>query len=54
MLLPFKLFIGGPLGSGKQWFPWLHIDDIINIYIHAIDNKNISGPVNAASPALLE
>lgn len=50
MLLPFKIFVGGPLGSGKQWFPWLHIEDIINIYIHAIDNKNISGPVNAASP----
>lgn len=53
MLLPFKLFVGGPLGSGKQWFPWLHIDDIINIYIHAIDNKNISGPVNAASPGIV-
>lgn len=53
MLLPFKLFIGGPLGSGKQWFPWLHIDDIINIYIHAIDNENISGPINAASPNIV-
>jgi len=53
MLLPFKLFIGGPLGNGKQWFPWLHIDDIVDIYIHAIDNKNISGPVNAASPGLV-
>lgn len=53
MLLPFKLFIGGSLGSGKQWFPWLHIDDIINIYIHAIDNENISGPINAASPNIV-
>lgn len=53
MLLPFKLFIGGPLGSGKQWFPWLHIDDIIGIYIHAIDNKNLTGAVNAASPNIV-
>ena len=53
MLLPFKFFIGGSLGSGKQWFPWLHINDIINIYIHAIDNENISGPINAASPNIV-
>lgn len=53
MLLPFKLFVGGPLGSGKQWFPWLHIDDIIGIYIHAVDNKNLTGPVNAASPDIV-
>lgn len=50
MLLPFKLFIGGPLGNGKQWFPWIHIDDIVGIYIHAIENENLSGAVNAASP----
>jgi uncharacterized protein len=53
MLLPFKLFIGGPLGSGKQWFPWLHIDDVVRIYIHAIDNKNLSDAVNAASPNIV-
>lgn len=53
MLLPFKLFVGGSLGSGKQWFPWLHIDDVVGIYIHAIDNKNISGAVNAASPGIV-
>ncbi|MBS4033115.1 MAG: TIGR01777 family oxidoreductase [Ignavibacterium sp.] len=53
MLLPFKLFIGGSLGSGKQWFPWIHIDDMVEIYIHAIDNKNIYGPVNAANPNIV-
>lgn len=53
MLLPFKLFVGGSLGSGKQWFPWLHIDDVVGIYIHAIDNKNVSGAVNAASPGIV-
>lgn len=50
MLLPFKLLIGGPLGNGKQWFPWIHIDDIVGIYCHAIENQNLSGAVNAASP----
>jgi uncharacterized protein (TIGR01777 family) len=50
MLPPFKFFIGGPLGNGKQWASWLHIDDIVGIYIHAIDNNQLSGAVNAASP----
>ncbi len=50
MLLPFKLFIGGPIGSGKQWFPWIHIDDLIRIYLFALDNPSISGIINAASP----
>ncbi len=53
MLLPFKLFIGGPLGSGRQWFPWIHIDDIVGIYLHAIDNENISGAVNGASTGIV-
>ena len=50
MLPPFKFFIGGPLGNGKQWSSWLHIDDIVGIYLHAIDSKNLSGAVNAAAP----
>jgi uncharacterized protein (TIGR01777 family) len=53
MLLPFKLFIGGPLGSWRQWFPWIHIDDIVGIYLYAIDSENISGAVNAASPGIV-
>lgn len=54
MLLPFKLFIGGPLGSGRQWFPWIHIDDIIGIYLHAIINDNLNGTVNASSPGIVQ
>ncbi|MEO8230911.1 MAG: TIGR01777 family oxidoreductase [Ignavibacteriota bacterium] len=50
MLPPFKFFIGGPLGNGKQWASWLHIDDMIRIYLHAIDNTKLRGAVNAASP----
>lgn len=50
MLLPFKLFIGGPLGNGKQWFPWIHIDDLVNIFIKVLDDNSFNGPVNAVAP----
>lgn len=50
MLPAFKFFAGGPLGNGKQWTSWLHIDDIVGMYLHALDNEKISGPVNAVSP----
>jgi uncharacterized protein (TIGR01777 family) len=53
MLLPFKLFFGGPLGNGRQWFPWIYIDDIVGIYLHAIDNLNVSGAINGASPGIV-
>ena len=49
----FKMFLGGWLGNGRQWFPWIHIDDIVDIYLHAIDNENINGAVNAASPGIV-
>jgi len=50
MLPPFKLFLGGPLGNGRQWFPWIHIDDIVGIYLFLLDNTNMTGAVNASSP----
>lgn len=50
MLLPFKLFAGGPLGNGRQWFPWIHIDDIAGIYMHAIENTGMRGIYNGAAP----
>lgn len=50
MILPFRLFIGGPLGNGRQWFPWIHIDDIVKLYINAVDNDSLHGAVNASSP----
>jgi uncharacterized protein len=53
MILPFRLFIGGPLGSGRQWFPWIHIDDIVGMYLHAIDNDNVSGAINGTSPGIV-
>ncbi len=50
MLLPFKLFFGGQLGSGKQWFPWVHMEDVVGAIIFAMTNSKITGPVNVAGP----
>jgi len=50
MLLPFKLGVGGPLGSGDQYFPWIHLDDMVNILLEAIQNESMQGPVNATAP----
>ena len=50
MLPPFKLGVGGPLGSGRQWFPWIHISDIVGIIRQAIDNSTMKGPVNGVAP----
>jgi len=50
MIPPFQMFAGGPLGSGRQWVPWIHRDDLIGIVLAALENKNLSGPVNATAP----
>ena len=52
LALPFKLFAGGPLGSGRQWFPWVHLDDAVGLYRFAIDNESVTGPLNLVSPDL--
>ena len=49
-LLPFKLGAGGPLGSGRQWMPWIHVADLARMYVHAADHGEISGPMNAVAP----
>ncbi len=50
-LLPvFKAFIGGSVGSGTQYFPWIHIDDVCESMVFAIRNKDFSGPFNATAP----
>jgi uncharacterized protein (TIGR01777 family) len=53
MLLPFKLGIGGRLGSGRQWWPWIHIDDIAGIFRHALLTPALNGPVNGAAPQIV-
>jgi len=53
MLLPFKLGLGGRLGGGKQWFPWIHIEDIVGIFQHALMAAAVDGPINGASPGIV-
>lgn len=52
MALPFRLFLGGPLGGGRQFFPWIHIDDLVAVYRRAIAEGELAGPVNAVAPDL--
>ncbi len=47
MLTPFKLGVGGPLGSGRQWMSWIHVDDLVALILFAIANPQVSGAVNA-------
>lgn len=53
MLLPFKLGLGGPLGSGNQYFPWIHLEDMIRIFIESIENETIEGAVNSSAPNIV-
>lgn len=48
MVLPMQLFFGGPVGPGDQWFSWVHVDDMVGIYGHALTTSSLAGPVNAA------
>lgn len=50
MLPPFRAGIGGAVGSGRQYLPWIHLDDLVGIYVAAIDNSAFQGPINASAP----
>ena len=50
MIGPFKMFAGGPIGSGKQWFSWIHRDDLVNLIAQAIEREDMSGVYNATAP----
>jgi uncharacterized protein (TIGR01777 family) len=50
LAMPVKLFIGAPIGSGKQWVPWIHWHDAIAMYVYGIEHKNIKGVFNMVSP----
>ncbi|MGK0441769.1 MAG: hypothetical protein ACJA0N_001570 [Pseudohongiellaceae bacterium] len=50
MLPPFKLGLGGKIGTGKQWMPWIHLNDVIGIIGHCINDKTLKGPINCTAP----
>ena len=50
MIPPFKLFAGGPIGSGRQWFSWIHVDDLVNLILQALTKPKIEGVYNATAP----
>ena len=50
MIPAFKMFVGGPLGDGLQWFPWLHIDDLLAAILFVIEQPEIHGPLNFCAP----
>lgn len=50
MLLPFKLGVGGKVGSGKQYWSWISLHDLVRILMFAVDRQDLSGPVNAVAP----
>ena len=53
MMLPFRFFVGGTIGSGRQWFPWVHRDDLVRAVLFVIGTPALSGPVNVTSPAVV-
>jgi uncharacterized protein (TIGR01777 family) len=54
MLPPFKLGMGGRLGSGRQWMPWIHVEDLAALFLHAANTDVLRGPVNAVAPHLVQ
>ncbi len=54
MSLPFKLFAGGPLGSGRQPVPWIHRDDAVGALLFALERDALTGPVNVVAPQALD
>ena len=48
--IPVKLYVGAPLGSGEQWVPWIHWQDVVNMYLFALENETLTGVYNMVSP----
>jgi len=49
MITPFKLFAGGPIGSGRQWFSWIHLEDVVNLILQALTQPEMEGVYNATT-----
>jgi uncharacterized protein len=50
MLPPFRLGVGGPVAGGRQYVPWIHLDDVVGALLYAVDNAAASGPINVTAP----
>ncbi|MBT9312181.1 thylakoid membrane protein ThyD [Leptothoe kymatousa] len=50
MLTPFRLYAGGPIGSGKQWFSWVHRDDLVSLFIKGLTDGTMDGTYNGTAP----
>ncbi|MBU1711807.1 MAG: TIGR01777 family oxidoreductase [Proteobacteria bacterium] len=50
MIPPIRFFVGGPIGSGRQWFPWIHIEDLISAIMFILENKAVNGSLNFTAP----
>jgi len=50
MLPPFRLGVGGPVAGGHQYMSWIHVDDLVGMYLAALDGEDWSGPVNGCAP----
>lgn len=50
MLIPFRLGLGGPLGTGKQWMPWIQLDDLVRLFVFAAEHEEVHGALNASAP----
>lgn len=54
MAMPFKFYIGGPLGTGNQWLSWIHIQDLTSIIRFLIEHQELTGPINATAPETVQ
>ncbi|WHY83860.1 TIGR01777 family oxidoreductase [Neobacillus novalis] len=54
MALPYKLFVGGTVGSGEQWVSWVHVMDVVRAIYFAIEHDKLSGPINVTSPSPIQ
>lgn len=54
MMLPFRFFAGGNIGSGKQWMSWISLEDVVQVLLFALESGNVRGPINCISPEPLQ
>jgi len=50
MAMPVKFGVGAPFGNGKQWIPWIHWQDVVDMYLYGIENINLTGIYNMVAP----